>query len=113
MERAEFLASLGQAALPGADLVAGLQALDWNQVLRALAVAVPDDRPSIAVLDEVPWLVEQDREFEGALQTVWDRYLCAMPLLLLLIGSDLSVMEALRACGRPFFRRAATMTVQA
>ncbi len=90
----------------------GVHAADWNQALRTLAVAVPDDRPSIAVLDEVPWLVEQDGEFEGALQTVWDRYLSAKPVLLLLVGSDLSVMEALQTYGRPFFGRAATMPVR-
>jgi AAA+ ATPase superfamily predicted ATPase len=111
-ERAEFTAMLGQSPLPGAELVAGLQAGDWNQALRALALAVPEHAPSIAVLDEVPWLVEQDREFEGALQTVWDRYLSARPVLLVLVGSDLSVMEALQSYGRPFFGRAATMQLR-
>ncbi|WP_327047622.1 AAA family ATPase [Microbispora sp. NBC_01189] len=111
-ERADFVGMLGQSALPGAELVAGVQAGDWNQALRTLALAVPDDRPSIAVIDEVPWLVEQDREFEGALQTVWDRHLSAKPVLLILVGSDLSVMEALQSYGRPFFGRAAKMTVQ-
>lgn len=111
-ERADFAATLAHSPLPGADLVAGLQASDWNQALRSLAVAVPDDVPSIAVLDEVPWLVEQDGEFEGALQTVWDRHLSAKPVLLILVGSDLSVMEALQSYGRPFFGRAAKMTVQ-
>lgn len=108
-ERADFAAA--QASLSRADLVAGLQAQDWNQALRSFAVAVPDDAPSIAVIDEVPWLVEQDLEFEGALQTVWDRHLSAKPLLLLLVGSDMSVMETLQSHGRPFFGRAAKMTV--
>ncbi|OEU86107.1 ATPase [Streptomyces abyssalis] len=110
-ERADFTSALAQSSLPGAELVAGLQGGDWNQALRALAVAAPDDTPSVAVIDEVPWLVEQDQEFEGALQTVWDRHLSAKPLLLLLVGSDMSVMEALQSYGRPFFGRAAKMTV--
>jgi AAA+ ATPase superfamily predicted ATPase len=112
-ERADFTATLAQsAALPGAELVAGLRAADWNQALRSLAIALPDDSPSIAVIDEVPWLVEQDTEFEGALQTVWDRHLSAKPVLLVLVGSDMSVMEALQSYGRPFFGRATKMTVQ-
>ena len=111
-ERAEFTTSLAQSPLPGGELVAGLRTGDWNQALRALSIAVPDDRPSIVVLDEVPWLVEQDGEFEGALQTVWDRHLSAKPVLLLLVGSDLSVMQALQTYGRPFFGRAATMAVR-
>lgn len=111
-ERRDFLAGLAQSALPGAELVAGLQASDWNQALRSLALAVPSDAPSIAVIDEVPWLIEQDQEFEGALHTVWDRHLSAKPVLLLLVGSDRSVMEALQSYGRPFFGRAAKMTVE-
>lgn len=111
-ERADFAGVLAQSALPGAELVAGLQAADWNQALRSLAIALPDDVPSIAVIDEVPWLVEQDTEFEGALQTVWDRHLSAKPVLLILVGSDMSVMEALQSYGRPFFGRATKMTVQ-
>ncbi|MBV9026296.1 MAG: ATP-binding protein [Streptomycetaceae bacterium] len=111
-ERSDFTATLAQSALPGRELMAGVQTSDWNQALRSLAVAAPDDAPSIAVIDEVPWLVEQDREFEGALQTVWDRHLSAKPILLILVGSDMSVMEALQSYGSPFFGRAAKMTVQ-
>jgi uncharacterized protein len=110
-ERADFMAIVAQSDLPGAEAVAGLQAGDWNQALRTLALALPKNAPSIAVIDEVPWLVEQDREFEGALQTVWDQHLSAAPVLLILVGSDLSVMEALQSYGRPFFGRAAKMTV--
>lgn len=110
-ERADFVAALAQSDLPGADLVAGAVGTDWNQALRALAVAVPGEVPSIVVLDEVPWLVEQDHEFEGALQTVWDRYLSAKPVLLLLVGSDLSTMRSLQEYGRPFHGRAACMLV--
>lgn len=110
-ERADFAATLAQSPLPGAELVAGLQADDWNQALRSLAAALADDAPSVVVIDEVPWLVEQDREFEGALQTVWDRHLSSKPVLLILVGSDISVMEALQSHDRPFFGRAAKMTV--
>ncbi len=111
-ERADFTAAMAQSGLPGAELVAGLQPGDWNQALRSLALALPDDTPSIAVIDEVPWLVEQDSEFEGALQTVWDRQLSAKPVLLILVGSDLSIMEALQSYGRPFFGRASKMSVE-
>jgi AAA+ ATPase superfamily predicted ATPase len=110
-EREDFIGAQVQSSLPGAELVAGMRAADWNQALRTLSIAVPDDAPSIAVIDEVPWLVEQDSEFEGALQTVWDRFLSVKPVLLVLVGSDISVMEALQSYGRPFFGRASKMTV--
>lgn len=110
-EREDFITTLACSPLRGAELVAGISATDWNQALRTLAIALPDDAASIVVLDEVPWLVEQDAEFEGALQTEWDRHLSAKPVLLVLVGSDISVMEALQSHGRPFFGRAAKMTV--
>lgn len=111
-ERADFVAALAHSPLRAAELVAGMSAADWNHSLRILAVALPDDAASIVVIDEVPWLVEQDSEFEGALQTVWDRHLSAKPVLLVLVGSDVSVMEALQSHDRPFFGRATKMTVQ-
>lgn len=110
-ERADFIAALAHSPLPGAELITGIAASDWNQALRTAAVALPDDAASILVIDEVPWLVQQDSEFEGALQTVWDRHLSAKPVLLVLVGSDISVMEALQSHGRPFFGRATKMTV--
>jgi AAA+ ATPase superfamily predicted ATPase len=110
-ERADFVTAVAEAGLPGSELVAGIHPEDWNQALRALAVALPDDQPTIAVIDEVPWLADADAEFEGALQTVWDRHLSAKPVLLLLVGSDQSVMAALQDYGRPFYGRAATLTV--
>jgi AAA+ ATPase superfamily predicted ATPase len=111
-ERADFAATVAQSPLPGSELVVDARPGDWNAALRALATAVPADKPSIAVIDEVPWLAEQDPEFEGALQTVWDRLLSARPVLLILVGSDLSVMEALTTYGRPFFGRAAKMKLR-
>ncbi|MEU6584675.1 DUF234 domain-containing protein [Nocardia sp. NPDC046763] len=110
-ERDDFAATVAHSPLPGAELVAGISAGDWNQALRTLSIALPDAAASIVVLDEVPWLVEQDSEFEGALQTVWDRHLSAKPVLLVLVGSDIAVMEALQTHGRPFFGRATKMTV--
>lgn len=111
-ERADFVTAIEHSGLPGGPLVAGTRPADWNHALRTLAVAVPPDSPSIVVIDEVPWIVEGDAEFEGALQTVWDRELSTKPVMLVLVGSDLSVMEALTTYGRPFFGRSAKMTVR-
>ncbi|MEU1984821.1 ATP-binding protein [Nocardia sp. NPDC019395] len=111
-ERAEFVSAVTCSPFSGAELVSGFSATDWNQALRTASIAAGDDSPSVVVIDEVPWLVEQDSEFEGALQTIWDRHLSAKPVLLVLVGSDLSVMEALQTHGRPFFGRATKMTVR-
>ncbi|HEX3778135.1 MAG TPA: ATP-binding protein [Pseudonocardiaceae bacterium] len=102
----EFLGELRQSGLPrDTELVPSSGVSGWPDAFRVLASALPD-RPSIVVLDELPWLAEQDEIFDGALQTAWDRLLATRPVLLLLLGSDLHMMERLTAYDRPFYGRA-------
>ncbi|MFD4458246.1 ATP-binding protein [Nocardia sp. NPDC058480] len=77
----------------------------WPDAFRVLAQAIGDE-PTVVVIDEVPWLTEQDEIFDGALQTAWDRLLQQRPVLLLLLGSDIHMMERLTAYDRPFYGRA-------
>jgi uncharacterized protein len=101
-----FLADLRDSGLPvDSGLLPEAPAANWPDAFRALASALPD-RPVVVVLDELPWLAEQDEVFDGALQTAWDRLLSTRPVLLLLLGSDLHMMERLTAYDRPFFGRA-------
>jgi hypothetical protein len=67
--------------------------------------------PSVVVIDELPWLAEQDDLFDGALQRAWDRQLSTRPVLLLLLGSDIHTMERLTGYDRPFFGRADNMVL--
>jgi hypothetical protein len=107
----EFCLALRDSALPEApDLVPVLENGSWPDAFRLLASALPDS-PAIVVLDELPWLAEQDPLFDGALQTAWDRLLAGRPLLLLLLGSDLHMMERLTSYDQPFFGRADTMVL--
>lgn len=82
----------------------------WPDAFRVLASVLPE-RPSVVVIDELPWLSEQDDLFDGALQTAWDRLLSSRPLLLLLLGSDIHMMERLTAYDRPFYGRADNLTL--
>lgn len=43
----------------------------------------------------MPYLISNDPGFEGSLQAAFDRELSCKPVLLLSIGSDLAMMEAL------------------
>ena len=72
---------------------------------------LPTDQPSMVVLDEMPYLVGEDPGFEGTLQKLFDRTLSKLPVLLVLIGSDLSMMESLNTYGRPFYQRGTEMVV--
>ncbi|MEU6857717.1 DUF234 domain-containing protein [Glycomyces sp. NPDC046736] len=64
------------------------------------------------VLDELPWLLEQDKTLEGVLQTEWDRSPSRRPVVLILVGSDLRMMESFSGYDSPFYGRADPMLVQ-
>ncbi|MGH3751919.1 MAG: AAA family ATPase [Pseudonocardiaceae bacterium] len=103
---AAFLADLRDSSLPtDRELVATNGSGSWPDAFRVLAAVLPAT-PCIVVLDELPWLAEQDDLFDGALQTAWDRLLSGHPVLLLLLGSDIHMMARLTAYDRPFFGRA-------
>lgn len=108
---ATFLGDLKESPLAvDRDLIPSQVAGGWPDAFRVLATALPST-PVIVVMDEVPWLAEQDDLFDGALQTAWDRLLAARPVLLLLLGSDIHMMERLTAYDRPFFGRADNMVL--
>ena len=103
---AAFMAELRESGLArDRDLVPADPVAGWPDAFRALAAVLPDS-PVVIVVDELPWLAEQDELFDGALQTAWDRLLSRQAVLLLLLGSDLHMMERLTAYDRPFFGRA-------
>ncbi|MGH3872893.1 MAG: AAA family ATPase [Pseudonocardiaceae bacterium] len=101
-----FLADLRDSSLPtDPELIAANTSGSWPDAFRVLAAVLPAT-PCVVVLDELPWLAEQDDLFDGALQTAWDRLLSGRPVLLLLLGSDIHMMARLTAYDRPFFGRA-------
>jgi hypothetical protein len=108
---AAFLDELRESsAAVDPDLVPSQISGGWPDAFRILASALPAT-PSIVVIDELPWLAEQDDPFDGALQTAWDRQFAARPVLLLLLGSDIHMMERLTSYERPFFGRADNMVL--
>ncbi|HEX2144398.1 MAG TPA: ATP-binding protein [Glycomyces sp.] len=84
---------------------------NWLSLFRAIDDLVSTS-PVIVVVDEVPWLAEQDDTFDGALQLSWDRYLSRKPILLCLLGSDLHMMERLTSYDRPFYGRSDNMELR-
>ncbi|WMX45931.1 DUF234 domain-containing protein [Streptomyces roseicoloratus] len=108
-ELEELLDAVTTSTLPERDLFAEEAPQQWNAAFRLLAQILPDDRPSVVVIDEVPYLMDRVDAFEGMLQRAWDRLLSRKPVLLLLIGSDLSMMEALNDYDRPFHQRGREM----
>ena len=110
-ELARFALEAAGSSLPGAGLFDGVAPADWTGALRLLAAALPDAGPAIVVLDEFPWLCGSSPDLEGALQVAWDRVFERRPVLFILIGSDISVMEALSTYERPLFGRVKELVV--
>jgi uncharacterized protein len=110
-ELARFAADADRSSLPQGALLASARPADWGAALELLAATLPDDQASVVVFDEVPYLMGQDDMFEGTLQRSWDRFLERKPILLILIGSDLSMMEALNSYERPFHQRGREMVI--
>lgn len=100
-----------ESDLPGNELFLGQTPVTWDAALRLLASSLPEDRPSVVVLDEMPYLIKTDPGFEGTLQKIFDRELSRKPVLLICVGSDLAMMEALNEYGRPFHQRATEFVV--
>ena len=110
-ELTELLDAVARSTLPERELFSEETPTQWNAALRLLAEILPDDGPSVVVIDEVPYLMERIDAFEGMLQRAWDRLLSRKPVLLLLVGSDLSMMETLNSYNRPFHQRGREMVV--
>ncbi|WP_211210887.1 ATP-binding protein [Sporichthya polymorpha] len=105
-----FAAEVAASDLPGAEVFDGVELASWDAALRLLASVLPDSG-SVVVVDELPYLTASDPGFEGTLQKMFDRELSRRRVLLIGIGSDLAMMEALNSYGRPFHQRATEMVV--
>ena len=109
---AHFAAEVAASNLPDAARFTEFTAPQtWDAALTLLSGVLPQDRPSVVVLDEMPYLAQEDPAFEGTLQKVFDRTLSRLPVLLVLIGSDIAMMEALNTYGRPFYQRGTEMVI--
>ncbi|MGH3311569.1 MAG: ATP-binding protein [Streptomyces sp.] len=100
------------SGLPLAGLLSAARPANWDAALDVLAASLPHDRASVVIMDEVPYLMDAEGAFEGMLQRAWDRALETRPVLLVLVGSDLSMMEALNSYGRPFHQRGREMVLR-
>jgi AAA+ ATPase superfamily predicted ATPase len=99
-------------SLPGLDVFAGQAPTTWREWLARVSVAAKSG-PVIMVLDEFPWMVRADPALEGEFQATWDRTLEQLPVLAILIGSDVAMMERLGEHDRALFGRAEPMVVPA
>lgn len=61
---------------------------NWTQAFALLAQAVPRNRKTVVLLDEISWMGKHDRDFAGKLKEAWDtRFSQCANLVLVLCGS--------------------------
>ncbi|MFE2377965.1 ATP-binding protein [Streptomyces sp. NPDC059398] len=96
--------------LKDADTLFAAPPADWRDAFGRTAVACRNT-PSVVVVDEFPWAAGADSTLEGQLQNAWDRQLEHTPVLFVLIGSDVTMMERLTEHDRPLYGRAKNRTI--
>jgi hypothetical protein len=91
-----FVEAIAESNLPAAGLFgSGVSFDSWPAALRAATDGAMESQPIALIIDELPYLVEKDDGFPADLQLAWDRYLKNRPVLLVAIGSDVRMMQAL------------------
>lgn len=106
-ELGRFIDALSASTLPAATRVTeGLIPSTWDAALRLSVEDLDPARGGIIVIDEFPYLGDADHRVEAAVQSAWDRVLSHRPVLVVVIGSDLAMMELLTGYGRPLYGRA-------
>lgn len=96
--------------LPQRDVAFAAPATSWTDLFARLPLAL-GDQEAVIVLDEFPWAAETDDTLEGVLQNAWDRTLEHLPVLIILVGSDMAMMERLTEHDRPLYGRTLERTI--
>ncbi|MGE5282096.1 MAG: ATP-binding protein [Chloroflexota bacterium] len=101
----EFVTSVRESTLAAAADFDGVVFDSWPTALRSAARGAAGAKPAIVVIDELPYLAEEDPGFAADLQKAWDRSLEKSAVLLVCVGSDVRMMEALVAERSPLHGR--------
>lgn len=110
-ELRNFNDQMAASSLRSASVAAAGPAGSWEAALTIATSQATREQPVVLVIDELPFLVESEPAIEGILQKQWDRLLESLPVLLVLIGSDISMMNALSEYGRPLYGRLTEMAI--
>ena len=112
-ELALFAQDAARSTLTASPTFAGVTPQSWEAAFSLIASQSTKHEPSIVVLDEFPYLFESEPNIEAVIQRIWDRHIDKKaPVFVILIGSDLHMMEQLGQYDRPLFGRARELVVQ-
>ena len=111
VELALFAEAVAAAGVSVPSNLTGAVSGSWEAALSLATDAAAPGGPVVVVIDELPYLVESEPAIEAILQKVWQT-LEGRAVLLVLIGSDVAMMEALSSYERPLYGRAREMIVR-
>lgn len=106
-ELARFVEALARSNHPEAAGSVGLRFESWETALAYASVGATQQQPIVIVIDEFPYLIQTDSDgaVEAGINAAWERTLARRPVMLVLVGSDLSMMNTLTQHGRPLYGR--------
>ncbi len=111
-ELSRFAEAILESSLPSSETIrSGAVLTRWEGALELAVQGATKEQPVILVIDELPYLAEKVTNIEAVIQKVWDHVFQNLPVLVIVIGSDEAMMEALTERGRPLFDRAREMVV--
>lgn len=106
VDRALLAIAESRHPLPGTSLLHQATPMStWSMLFPFLQYAVGDE-PAVIILDEFPWMLESSPGLDGLLKALLDSNLKTRPILIVLVGSDESMMENLFEHDRPLFAKA-------
>lgn len=98
LQRRKFFASCFGPNAPQAQFDS------WSDCFAAAAQSF-EKQPKIVIIDELPYAADSDSAFLSALQHAWDHLFKQLPVILVLCGSHVNVMERLMNRQSPLYGR--------
>ncbi|MFP3910008.1 MAG: ATP-binding protein [Archaeoglobaceae archaeon] len=94
------------------EWLARLEVEGWPELFRYIAQNLGDSKPVI-IIDEFPYLVKHNSGIPSAFQKAWDLYLKNSSIMLVIVGSSISMIEDLLGYKSPLYgRRTAQLEVR-
>ncbi len=94
------------ASYLGDDIMASLKFEGWKEFFRYLERVWPADKKLVLAIDEVTYIIKNNRSFLSYLQQFWDRFLSGTKTTLILSGSLVNmVLTDILGGGSPLYGR--------
>ncbi len=111
VELGQFVEAARAGGIASASTLPADGAGSWEAALVLATADAQPVRPVVVVIDEFPYLCESEPAIEAILQKIWHT-LERRAVFVILIGSDISMMEALTAYKRPLYGRARELVIE-